>query len=1315
MRRSLIIFRLSRLAATLALPFLMSCTLIVGGGNDLAFCGDGNLQAGEICDDGNTANGDNCRADCLGKEVCGDGFADINAAVPEACDDSNTVGGDGCAADCRNIEECGNGNLDAGEECDDDNASNGDGCDNNCTDSACGNGIKSNDESGDAEECDDGNNAGGDGCDQNCLDEVCGNGLLNTGEECDDGNGQNGDGCDIDCSNTFCGNGIVTAITGEQCDDGNAVDGDGCDTNCTPSACGNGIADANEECDDANAIVGDGCDNNCTTTSCGNGVVTAGEQCDDGNSVDNDGCTNGCLQPNCGNGITEIAFNEQCDDGNLTNNDGCDGNCTLPNCGNGVVNANEQCDDANGTDNDGCRNTCQNPSCGDGLVQLSNNEVCDDDNNTNGDGCNATCSRVETCGNGFLDLSGEACDDSNNVSGDGCNAICAVESCGNTIIDGDVNLNRLDQCDDGNQINGDGCSDVCLNEVCGNNIVDAGEQCDNGDTNSGDGCSSDCLSDETCGNGVQDNGELCDDDNQTSGDGCSFNCLVIERCGDGILAAGLGEQCDDGNSTAGDGCNAVCINEFCGDGIVNDGGIEDCDDSNVLNGDACENDCTLPACFNGIVDGDEFCLGQSPVTLSTQNLFTSVLTADFDGDGHQDIVGFFAPETLYLGGNGDGTFTVRQQLISTIAGAGAAVGDVNGDGLLDIVALAAFPSITVHLGNVNGLFDPAVSIDTTPFGSVNHRDLELADMDNDGDDDIFIADSNADTLGNVLVLRSTAGANVSLERVAFNSIFVPVGVKAGDFNEDGNADLAISSINFGSVQIQLGNGDGTFNELPSLVLAGGGGASVAVGDINGDDHLDFVGLSGSGQAAYLGNGNGAFGAPLFTTFTPIGFVDIFLADLDQDGDDDILRGDGFDLIFNISNGDGTFTGDTRLLTQGGGVGFFSQAALAAADFNEDGSLDVIATPQSPTLQLNFGSPTGPVGAQPVRLGSPRFGAAGDLDGDGDDEVVFGHVGANILNLSHTDDNGALVLTAISAGFDGGVALVTNLDVELADMDGDNDLDIVTAGADGTQNGGQAGLNHVMIFINQGNLQFSAPTLLTNIGRVFSVTAADFDGNGATDLAVQLISVGGASTIAVFRNLGGLTFAAPVVSPNLSSNALDVDAADLNGDGKPELVAASFSTANVSVLNNNSTVGTLSFSAPVIVNMNQRTIFLTLADLDGDGDKDIAATTDGNLNILKNNGNGTFAAAEFPGVVSGDIQAGDLDNDGDLDLGINNGTATTQLLLNNGDGLSYQIAATLVTGSFNEGLVLGDFNGDGAVDLATGGTTSGFSTVLIAAP
>ena len=193
-------------------------------------CGNGVLDPGEVCDDGNTVGGDSCSADCTSDETCGNGIVDL--AAGELCDDGNTLGGDNCSADCKSDETCGNGvvDTDRGETCDDGNTTSGDMCSANCqSNESCGNGVVDADK---GEQCDNGPQATAT-CDPDCTRPVCGDGVVNhaAGEDCDDHNTSDADGCTHLCHVSRCGDGIVNPTT-EECDDGNPDNTDGCRNDC---------------------------------------------------------------------------------------------------------------------------------------------------------------------------------------------------------------------------------------------------------------------------------------------------------------------------------------------------------------------------------------------------------------------------------------------------------------------------------------------------------------------------------------------------------------------------------------------------------------------------------------------------------------------------------------------------------------------------------------------------------------------------------------------------------------------------------------------------------------------------------------------------------------------------------------------------------------------------------------------------------------------------------------------------------------------------------------------------------------------------
>ncbi len=133
-------------AALVVLSVLFVCLAGCAGGSNAPsppgpVCGNGVVETGEQCDDGNTKSGDGCSATCQNEApapVCGNGVVEAG----EQCDDGNTKSGDGCSPTCQNetpaAAVCGNGVVEAGEQCDDGNTKSGDGCSPTCQNRAEG-------------------------------------------------------------------------------------------------------------------------------------------------------------------------------------------------------------------------------------------------------------------------------------------------------------------------------------------------------------------------------------------------------------------------------------------------------------------------------------------------------------------------------------------------------------------------------------------------------------------------------------------------------------------------------------------------------------------------------------------------------------------------------------------------------------------------------------------------------------------------------------------------------------------------------------------------------------------------------------------------------------------------------------------------------------------------------------------------------------------------------------------------------------------------------------------------------------------------
>jgi cysteine-rich repeat protein len=143
------------------------------------------------------------------------------------------------------------------------------------------------------------------------VPKYCGDGT------CEAVDGETCSSCSLDCKcpancacPLSCGNNILEPANGEECDEGDTNNNDGCSSTCQIEHCGDGITQTNEQCDDGNLVNGDGCSSTCQIVLCPNGVINPGETCST------------CPQdvgPCCGNGV--INSGEDCDSGNLNNRD----------------------------------------------------------------------------------------------------------------------------------------------------------------------------------------------------------------------------------------------------------------------------------------------------------------------------------------------------------------------------------------------------------------------------------------------------------------------------------------------------------------------------------------------------------------------------------------------------------------------------------------------------------------------------------------------------------------------------------------------------------------------------------------------------------------------------------------------------------------------------------------------------------------------------------------------------------------------------------------------------------------------------------
>jgi hypothetical protein len=433
-------------------------------------CGDGSVDhnKGEVCDDGNTRDGDmvgdkmvadGCNHDCTSNQTCGNGSQDM----AEECDDGVHNGDPDyvCTVECKKrLKFCGNGSVEEGEQCDPGE-----------TDSATCNANKAGPLS--------------------CHVPVCGDGYFNTkAKQCEstvatqDCDGPPG------CTTPSCGDHFQNTAASEECDNG-PDDTLGCNgklagaVSCRFPACGDSYVNsaAHEDCDrgssDSKGSAGDRPCNgagagavSCRFAACGDGYVNgeAGEDCDQlgGGDVPPQGskraCNGsaamaiGCHFSACGDGYRNVADGEGCDNGS-SDTQGCNGahagsaSCQTPACGDGHFNDKaEQCDngsddtrDCNGANAESV--SCHKPVCGDGYFNQKA-EQCDNGSDDTHD-CNGSHSvngigecKAPSCGDGYINTrfkpngaNAEECDPGQSATGvcprssDGKDQHCDPDSC----------------------------------------------------------------------------------------------------------------------------------------------------------------------------------------------------------------------------------------------------------------------------------------------------------------------------------------------------------------------------------------------------------------------------------------------------------------------------------------------------------------------------------------------------------------------------------------------------------------------------------------------------------------------------------------------------------------------------------------------------------------------------------------------------------------------------------------------------------------------------------------------------------------------
>ncbi|WP_324673659.1 FG-GAP-like repeat-containing protein [Hymenobacter sp. GOD-10R] len=736
---------------------------------------------------------------------------------------------------------------------------------------------------------------------------------------------------------------------------------------------------------------------------------------------------------------------------------------------------------------------------------------------------------------------------------------------------------------------------------------------------------------------------------------------------------------------------------------------------------------------------------------------SGLTTGDVDGDGNPDLLTSnpLNDQVSVRLNDGKGGFGGTQEVSVGNRPENIVLGDVDGDGDLDLVVVNQGSTannfagtVSVRLNDGKGGFTGTqdVSVGRAPY------DVTLGDVDADGDLD-FISSNGGNMTASVRLNDGTGTFTAGQEITIGVSPFAAV---LGDIDGDGDLDLLAGNYYASTVATRLNNGDGTFS-VGKTIIAGGRPAGLAVGDIDGDGDLDLLATALLGGVdVRVNDSDGNFSG----TQVISGISNFSIGDIDGDGDLDVVGlGGGLNTAsVRLNNGTGTFS-IGQLVAVGA-----EPSALALSDVDGDGDLDVLTRSRnnsnnSVSVRLNQAASLQVVSTWPVRnintaARSTDVAASFNQTLDNTPATrraisVFSQqaggkkegtltVTGNTLSFNPSEDlkAGETVFATVAATVQGKAAaslttpqvfqfttttriapavfrsgtesaVGTNPQgVTLGDVDGDGDLDILTA----NNLANSVATGTVSIRLNNGDGTYTDGQEVS-VGRgPYSVKLADIDGDGDLDLLTPNSNV---NSVSVRFNNGNGRFVGnqEVAVGNLPH---DVALGDIDGDGDLDLLAANYTVANsvisstVSVRLNN---GNGIFSSYQEVSVGARPLTVTLGDVDNDGDLDfVTASSNGTTaSVRLNNGTGTFSGTQevLVGFTPAAATLADVDNDGDLDLLTTNyfnyantsryTSSTVSVRLNDGDG-TFSGTQQISVGDGANSIALGDANGDKFLDL-----------------
>ena len=660
----------------------------------------------------------------------------------------------------------------------------------------------------------------------------------------------------------------------------------------------------------------------------------------------------------------------------------------------------------------------------------------------------------------------------------------------------------------------------------------------------------------------------------------------------------------------------------------------------------------------------------------------SLAVADLNHDGHPDLVVADRSEAklFVLYGKGDGTFApARTVALAGPSNSVVCVPDNNPEAPPRVVcAITSEHKLEILTPHGNDL--TAATLVST--GSLAPECVTEGDFNHDGCPDLAIA---ADQGQRVAIFLSSPNGHYSPPLIVpmqtvqhtpqrWNSHSPVLSMAVGDFNGDGNLDLAVPDTRNGSISVLLGHGDGTFTQGQNPV--GTGAMGVTAADINGDGRTDLVTANGMTHTTVLyGQGDGTF-----------------------------------------TQGPGPFLGsDVRSILAGNFTDNHQPALMAASFLGNRIVCEPLAENDGATRTTHEKLPSVAV---IVDLTHPTQTHARP-------DLVATLPLLNSVWVAHSNGDGT---------FTPGVTYPVGpipVGVASADFNGDHQPDLAVANLNLDRENSTLGPGSISVLLSDGHGGYTpGPVLPTGHGTI-CVATGDINHDGHPDI-VACNCIDG--TVSVFLGKGDGTF---VPAPTLHAGGSRflkapqdvtypwlprlwqpeaVVIGDFNHDGNPDIAVTNARNSTVSILLGN---GDGTFKAPKSYHTDSLPMWLATGDLNGDGNLDLAVATytHGTVSVLMGNGDGTFQAARnLPVNPAGlsYVAIKDINADGHPDIIASSYLgAEVSLLLGHGDG-TFAPPTTQSPGAARTafGFAVGDINGDGKPDLVVTDPSNEFVSVLL---